>query len=112
VLSALAAAGRRIPADVAVVSCDDMPFAAYLTPSLTSLRVPFAQTGERAVELLLSSIAGQDPPAEPVLLPVERIIRDSSGGPPESRPDPDPAAAPAAGPVVPHPAALTGTEDS
>ncbi len=51
------------------------------------------------MELLLSSIAGQDPPAEPVLLPVELIVRDSCGGPPESRPDPDPAAAPAAGPV-------------
>ena len=34
VLSALAAAGRRVPADVAVVSCDDMPFAEYLIPSL------------------------------------------------------------------------------
>src|SRR2546430_16079385 len=79
VLSALAAAGRSIPTDVAVVSCDDMPFAAYLTPALTSLRVPFAQTGERAVELLLRSIAGQEPPAEPVLLPVELIVRDSCG---------------------------------
>ena len=45
VLSALASAGRRVPADVAVVSCDDMPFAEYLTPSLSSLRVPFAETG-------------------------------------------------------------------
>ena len=80
VLSALAAAGRRVPADMAVVSCDDMPFAAYLTPPLTSLRVPFAQTGERAVELLLSSIAGEDPPDEPTLLPVELIVRDSCGG--------------------------------
>ena len=41
VLSALASAGRRVPADVAVVSCDDMPFAEYLRPSLSSLRVPF-----------------------------------------------------------------------
>jgi LacI family transcriptional regulator len=80
VLSALAAAHRRVPADVAVVSCDDMPFAEYLTPSLTSLRVPFAETGERAVGLLLRSIAGEPPPAEPVLLPVELIVRDSCGG--------------------------------
>ena len=103
VLSALAAAGRRIPADVAVVSCDDMPFAAYLTPSLTSLRVPFAQTGERAVELLLSSIAGQDPPAEPVLLPVELIIRDSSGQPPRERPTSGMAAHPGTARIpIPH----------
>ena len=79
-LSALAAAHRRVPADVAVVSCDDMPFAEYLTPSLSSLRVPFAETGEQAVELLLRSIAGEPAPDEPVrLLPVELIVRDSCG---------------------------------
>ncbi len=80
VLSALAAAGRRVPADVAVVSCDDMPFAEYLIPSLSSLRVPFAETGEQAVELLLRSIAGEPPPEEPLRLPVELIVRDSCGG--------------------------------
>jgi LacI family transcriptional regulator, galactose operon repressor len=81
VLSALAAAGRQVPADVAVVSCDDMPFAEFLIPSLTSLRVPFAETGEQAVGLLLRRIAGEPVPDEPVLLPVELIVRDSCGGP-------------------------------
>jgi LacI family transcriptional regulator len=81
VLSALAAAHRRVPTDVAVVSCDDMPFAEYLTPSLSSLRVPFAETGEQAVELLLRGIAGEPTPDEPArLLPVELIVRDSCGG--------------------------------
>jgi DNA-binding LacI/PurR family transcriptional regulator len=80
VLSALASAGRRVPADVAVVSCDDMPFAEYLTPSLSSLRVPFAETGQEAVELLLRSIAGEPAPESTVRLPVELIVRDSCGG--------------------------------
>jgi LacI family transcriptional regulator len=100
VLSALAAAGRQVPADVAVVSCDDMPFAAYLTPTLTSLRVPFAETGQRAVELLLASIAGDELPATPVLLPVELIVRASCGSPRV-----------AASNVVAADATLTGTED-
>jgi len=80
VLSALASAGRRVPADVAVVSCDDMPFAEYLIPSLSSLRVPFAETGQEAVELLLRSIAGEPAPESTVRLPVELIVRDSCGG--------------------------------
>jgi LacI family transcriptional regulator len=80
VLRALTSAQRRIPADVAVVSCDDLPFARYLIPSLTSLRVPFAETGEQAVEILLRGIAGDRPPEEPVLLPVELVVRDSCGG--------------------------------
>jgi DNA-binding LacI/PurR family transcriptional regulator len=45
------------------------------------LRVPFAETGEQAVELLLRSIAGEPAADEPVrLLPVELIVRDSCGG--------------------------------
>jgi LacI family transcriptional regulator len=79
VLSALSAAGRRVPADVAVVSCDDMPFAEYLIPSLTSVHVPFAETGEHAVELLLRRIAGEPPPDVAVLLPVQLVVRDSCG---------------------------------
>jgi LacI family transcriptional regulator len=80
VLSALATAHRRVPGDVAVVSCDDMPFAEYLIPPLTSLRVPFAATGEQAVDLLLRRIAGEPVPDQPVRLPVELIVRASCGG--------------------------------
>jgi LacI family transcriptional regulator len=79
VLSAVARTGRRVGVDVAVVSCDDMPFAEYLTPSLSTVRVPLAETGERAVELLRQSISGTPVTTEPLLLPVELIVRDSCG---------------------------------
>ena len=45
VLSALASAGRRVPADVAVVSCDDMPFAEYLIA--VAVLAPGAVRGNR-----------------------------------------------------------------
>jgi LacI family transcriptional regulator len=80
VLSALWRAGRRVPADAAVVSCDDIPFAEYLTPSLTTVRVPLADTGKQAVELLLRAIGGEQVPEKAPLLPVELIVRDSCGG--------------------------------
>ena len=90
VLSTLAAAGRRVPADVAVVGCDDMPFAAYLTPALTSVRVPFVETGQQAVRLLLRRIQEEDVPNDPVLLPVDLQVRDSCGaGRAERRVTPD-----------------------
>jgi LacI family transcriptional regulator len=79
VLSALERAGRRVPQDIAVVSCDDMPFAEYLIPPLTTVRVPLAETGRQAVELLLRAIAGEEVPTEPVLVPVELVIRESCG---------------------------------
>ena len=80
VLSALWQAGRRVPADVAVVSCDDIPLAEFLTPPLSTVRIPLAETGRQAVELLLRSIAGEPVPERTPLLPVELIVRDSCGG--------------------------------
>ena len=81
VLSALDKAGRRVPQDVAIVSCDDIPFAEYLRPPLTTVRVPLAETGRQAVHLLLRAIAGEQVPERPPLLPVELIIRASSSAP-------------------------------
>jgi LacI family transcriptional regulator, galactose operon repressor len=78
VLSVLWDAGRRVPDDVALVSCDDIPFARYLTPPLTTVRVPLAETGRQAVDLLLRSIAGEPVPEKTPLLPVELIVRESS----------------------------------
>jgi DNA-binding LacI/PurR family transcriptional regulator len=80
VLSALWQAGRRVPADVAVVSCDDIPFAEFLTPPLSTVRIPLAETGRQAVEVLLRSIAGEPVPELTPPLPVELIVRDSCGG--------------------------------
>jgi LacI family transcriptional regulator len=94
VLSALWSAGRRVPADVAVVSCDDIPFAEFLTPPLTTVHLPLAETGRQATELLLRSIAGEPVPEKTPLLPVELIVRGSCGGQSApgfryARPEPD-----------------------
>lgn len=78
VLHALRVAGRRVPDDVAVVSCDDMPFAAYLKPSLTTVHLPFYETGEQAVELLLRTIHGEQVERKPALLPVRLVVRRST----------------------------------
>ena len=43
------------------------------------MRVPLAETGRQAVELLLRSIAGEPVPERTPLLPVELIVRDSCG---------------------------------
>ena len=53
--------------------------------------MPLAETGERAVELLLKAIAGEPVPEKPSLLPVELIVRESSGGESGGRCDGDTA---------------------
>src|ERR1700759_2929778 len=80
VLSALWQAGRGVPADVAVVSCDHIPFAEFLPPPLSTVRIPLAETGRQAVQLVLTSIAGEPVAERTPLLPVELIVRDSCGG--------------------------------
>lgn len=78
VLRALADRGVRVPEDCSVVGCDDMPFAAHLVPALTTVRIPFDETGARAAELLLDRMAGATIPRRE-LLPVRLIERQSVG---------------------------------
>ena len=70
-LAALRATGRR----VAVVGFDDMPIARDVTPSLTSVRLPLTELGERAMRLALGA-AGDEPRIERVA--AELVQREST----------------------------------
>jgi LacI family transcriptional regulator len=78
-IRALYERGLRVPEDVAVVGCDDAPMAAYTVPSLTTVRVPFEDTGRVAMGLLLRVVGGEPPPTTSTLLPVELVARASCG---------------------------------
>ncbi|HZQ81003.1 MAG TPA: LacI family DNA-binding transcriptional regulator [Gaiellaceae bacterium] len=74
-LEALAAAGRRVPHDVAVVGFDDLPLAAAATPPLTTVCQPFDEMTRELVRLVQARIAGS-PPEHVVLRP--RLVRRAS----------------------------------
>ena len=76
VLHAFAEAGLRMPDDVSVVGFDDIPEAAYLNPSLTTIRQDFKAVGQRAIELVIATLDGSDL-SVPLLSP-ELIIRGST----------------------------------
>ena len=61
-MRAMFEAGRAVPRDVSVVGFDDVPFARYLTPPLTTVRQDFEEIGRRSVHMLLDAIdgAGED----------------------------------------------------
>jgi len=82
-LKALHERGLRLPADCSVVGCDDLSFAGYLVPPLTTVRIPFQETGERAATLLLDRIGGKPIPTRD-LLPVELVVRGSTSPPRDS----------------------------
>jgi LacI family transcriptional regulator len=79
-IRALKDAGLSVPADVSVVGFDDIQSAAYSTPSLTTVRQPLAQMGERGAKVLLERIANRENghSAEVVMTP-ELVVRESTG---------------------------------
>jgi DNA-binding LacI/PurR family transcriptional regulator len=78
-LQALAAAGRRVPDDVAVTGFDDSVIAEAASPALTSIRQPLDRLGNELVRLLLAQLGGTPViPGERVVLPTELIRRASS----------------------------------
>ena len=78
-MRALGEAGRRVPDDVAVVGFDDQPWAAGHVPPLTTVRYPMAETGRKALELLLRTIRGGAPFAGRVSIPTSLVARRSCG---------------------------------
>jgi len=73
-LGALRSAGRRVPDDVAVAGFDDIELARFSEPPLTTVRQPVAEVAACIVQMLLSP----EPPAAPVILPTELVIRESA----------------------------------
>ena len=74
---ALAALGLRIPDDISVIGFDDDPLAEWLTPGLTTIRQPFPEMGQVALDLLGTRMSNPHSPAEHRVLPVALIQRGS-----------------------------------
>ena len=79
-MSALRAAGLRVPADVAVAGFDDIPIARYIDPALSSVHVDVHRLGALAVGMLCETL-GKETPHPPVheMLPTRLVIRRSCG---------------------------------
>jgi LacI family transcriptional regulator len=67
-------AGWRVPDDLSVVGIDDIQFAAYTNPGLTTVAQPKHQLGALAVDAVL-----QRTDAEVTVLDGELVIRESTG---------------------------------
>ncbi len=78
VLKALHKHGFRIPEDVAVIGFDDLGFAPFLNPPLTTVRAPTESVGRIAAERLFGILENHTS-EEAVVLPTEIIFRRSCG---------------------------------
>lgn len=89
------AAGLRLPVDLSVVGYNDIPLAARVAPTLTTVRVPLGEMGRRASELLIRRLQDARAPLDgacQTVLPVELVVRASTA-PPASRGAPWPRGA-------------------
>jgi LacI family transcriptional regulator len=76
VLAALREQGMAVPSAVAVTGFDDIPLARYL--GLTTMRVPLAEMGARAVARLIDALEGGSLSPETQVVATDLVIRTTT----------------------------------
>jgi len=78
VLSACYKRGLIVPDDLSVIGFDDIDMATYTIPSLTTIRQPRLELGQRAMQMILDLLDGRTP--ENQLISGELVIRQTTAG--------------------------------
>jgi len=77
VLEAARSLAIRVPMELSVVGFDDVEVASYV--GLTTVRQPLVESGRRGAELLLQALHGERPAVRTELLPLELVVRNTTG---------------------------------
>jgi LacI family transcriptional regulator len=83
-LRAFQETGIRVPHDLSLVGFDDIPWAAFQTPSLTTVRQPLAKMGQMAAEALVRMIESDDEPSSTIGVEPILVVRESTGEAPKN----------------------------
>jgi len=81
-VAAMALAADRhmhVPRELAIIGFDDIPLAAHLRPTLSSMAQPADELGAVAIDMVGRLAAGES--VQPRLLPVRLVERESTRGP-------------------------------
>lgn len=72
--------GLDVPGRISIAGIDNVDFAAHLSPSLTTVDIPAETIGAEATALMLHRLsARQSVPATTVSLPINLVVRHSTG---------------------------------
>lgn len=80
-MNALKTAGMHIPEDISIVGIDDILFAQFVEPSLTTVSIPLYELGKIGMESLLHLRGNEGDLYGEVFLPHKLIIRNSAAKP-------------------------------
>ncbi len=78
VKSALREAGKRIPEDVSLVGFDDIPWAQYADPPLTTVHLQAQELARRACLALMDLLKGKEPEIKQQIIETHLVVRKSS----------------------------------
>jgi len=70
--------GVRIPDQLSVVGFDDLPFAEWVGPKLTTVRQPLADMSALAARMILKLLDGEQPEIHQVQLATRLVVREST----------------------------------
>jgi len=85
VMQEMRAAGLMIPRDISVVGFDDIAFAAFSDPPLTTICSPRTEIGRRAIEALMMTIERPNQPGMEIRIPTYLVTRSSTAPPPPAK---------------------------
>ena len=84
-LRACIGSGLVVGHDVSVIGFDNLPFASYIHPRLTTIEQPVEASGQMMADMLLKLLAGADPALLNATLPTRLIVRASDGPAPNQQ---------------------------
>lgn len=79
VITALRELGLSVPGDVSVTGAGNIDIARFYNPALTTASATHLHMGEHAVEMMMSIIKGESPADMKRTLPLELVVRQSTG---------------------------------
>jgi LacI family transcriptional regulator, repressor for deo operon, udp, cdd, tsx, nupC, and nupG len=82
-MHALRGQGFAVPRDMSVIGIDDIEFARYANPPLTTVAQPTEEIGARCARILFDIMDGERPGQWVHILPHELVVRESTAPPPE-----------------------------
>lgn len=72
--------GIKVPDDISIVGFSNEPFSEVVTPSISTIKQPGFEMGQKAAELIINQIVSKEKVSkfETIKLPTELIVRNSS----------------------------------
>lgn len=80
-LAAFQAGGVNLPQDMSIIGIDDIQLAEFSYPALTSVRQPYEEIAQAAIERICARLHDPELPGRTLFLPPRLMVRDSAQKP-------------------------------